>query len=68
MEKGINKSDSAYNMMNYFMGILLLAFIIFLGSYFFFSYRTSKTAGLQQKENVTVAISNITRLKAIAIC
>jgi len=68
MEKGIIKTDSTYNKMNYFMGILLLAFIIFLGSYFFFTYRTSKTARLQQKENVTVAISNITKLKAIAIC
>ena len=67
MEKDIIKSDSTYNKMNYFMGILLLAFIIFLGSYFFFSYRNNKTAKLQQKENIIVATSDITNLKVTTI-
>lgn len=67
MENAQIKADSAYNKLNYFMGAILMAAVIFLAAFFFLSYRMNTTASLQQKENVIATIGNLTNLEVIVI-
>lgn len=81
MDKAQNKNDSAYNVIKYLMGMLMLAFVIFLLAFFLFSCsKDDQTARAhvvsfgpkggyvsQQKENAIVTIGNITDLGVITI-
>ena len=68
MDTAQHKKDSAYHMMKYLMGILLLTFGIFILAFFLFSCNSDdQTARLQHRENVIVTIGNITDIGVIAI-
>jgi hypothetical protein len=62
------KSDSAYNKLNYFIGVLMIIIVIFLIAFFVFLYGNNKTASLRQKENRIAAKGTFVGYKVLKPC